>query len=399
MIENISTELRWILLAVGALLILGLALAGRRRKQAVSDSIAARATHLRANESVRTSSYSNFRDDERDDEYDAPIAKRRTVQEPLVHNLGDIEVVEYDSEEQLFARHKNVDRTIPMANSDVSARESMNVQMDSSMQSSIDDLPSISAFDDEPHHEVPVVEAVIESIELSSNRADAASAGVSDVMSDDSDHDPHFDAGSDSEHINITRRESQAETVDLDVEQARIEKAHLEQTKSEASRPEQPKPQSLTRRPVSRKIVALRLVLPESQVEGSRLREQFTGEQLSFGKYSIFHRLDDHGIEVFSVASMVEPGVFDLQKMDALSYSGLTFFMQVPGPHEATAAYDQMLDCARNLEEALQATLQDERGIPLSPLRAERIREEIIDFEHLNRISSVSTSGSTHLSR
>ena len=137
------------------------------------------------------------------------------------------------------------------------------------------------------------------------------------------------------------------------------------------------------RKTSSRKIVVLRLSSGAQRFDGAKLRERFDDERLQYGKYDIYHRVDEQGLTLFSVASMVEPGTFDPPAMPATQFPGVTLFMQLPGPHEGAAAYDQMLGCARNLEEALGGMLQDERGAELTPLRAERIREEIVDFQHL----------------
>jgi FtsZ-interacting cell division protein ZipA len=40
-----------------------------------------------------------------------------------------------------------------------------------------------------------------------------------------------------------------------------------------------------------------------------------------------------------------------------------------------------MLSCARRLQERLGGTLQDERSVPLTIHRVERLRQELRDFE------------------
>jgi FtsZ-interacting cell division protein ZipA len=135
-------------------------------------------------------------------------------------------------------------------------------------------------------------------------------------------------------------------------------------------------------KPVARrKIVALRLPMPE-RVAGEQLLTLLQREQLQHGKFSIFHRM--HGTQaVFSIASMVEPGTFDPAVMATQQFPGVTLFMQLPGPLDGLIAYDQMMSCAQRIAHATGGTLQDERGSKLTPSSTERLREEVLDFQHL----------------
>jgi cell division protein ZipA len=130
-----------------------------------------------------------------------------------------------------------------------------------------------------------------------------------------------------------------------------------------------------------RKIIALRLPIPE-RVVGSELLSLFEREQLRHGKFSIFHRLHESSA-VFSVASIVEPGTFDPSMMAEQQFPGVTLFMLLPGPLDGLVAYDQMLSCAQRLAHATAGTLQDERGSKLTTQIMERLRDEVLDFQHL----------------
>jgi cell division protein ZipA len=137
------------------------------------------------------------------------------------------------------------------------------------------------------------------------------------------------------------------------------------------------------RKPVTRKIVALRLAAGSERVDGTRLKSLFDAAGLRHGKYSIFHRLHTDESPLFSVASMVEPGTFDLHAMTSEQFPGVTIFTQLPGPIDGTEMLMQMLTCARELEQGIGGLLQDERGLPLTEQRAQRLRDEVADFTHL----------------
>lgn len=142
---------------------------------------------------------------------------------------------------------------------------------------------------------------------------------------------------------------------------------------------------------VSRKIIALRLAAGAERIGGSQLLSWLQDENLRHGKFNIFHRL--HGSEaVFSVASMVEPGTFDVTGMAEQQFPGVTMFMLLPGPLDGLVAFDQMLSCAQRLVHSMHGVLQDERGIKLLPHGIERLREDVLDFQHLLGSADVSVS-------
>jgi cell division protein ZipA len=138
-------------------------------------------------------------------------------------------------------------------------------------------------------------------------------------------------------------------------------------------------PQS--RRVERRKILSLRLAIAPQRIEGAKLQESLLAESLQHGKYGIFHRLHADGSIIFSVASMVEPGSFELEKMSETLYPGITMFTQLPGPVPGMHALNELIACARRLQANLGGTLQDERGVPLTVHRIERMRQEVREFE------------------
>jgi FtsZ-interacting cell division protein ZipA len=135
------------------------------------------------------------------------------------------------------------------------------------------------------------------------------------------------------------------------------------------------------RRSERRKILSLRLAASPHRMEGARLLEVFVAENLQHGKYGIYHRLHDDGVSIFSVASMVEPGTFEPEKMAQTQYSGITMFAQLPGPVPGMHALNELVACARRLQQSLGGTLQDDRGVPLTVHRIERMRQEVREFE------------------
>lgn len=133
------------------------------------------------------------------------------------------------------------------------------------------------------------------------------------------------------------------------------------------------------------RIVALRLVAPVERWGGQPLREALEAESLRFGRYSIFHREREDGKALFYVASMMEPGSFDLARMDQQTFPGISLFGIVPGPMEAPAIFDLILATGRHLAERLGGQLQDEQGSTLTAQRILNLREELVHFEHRHK--------------
>jgi cell division protein ZipA len=134
----------------------------------------------------------------------------------------------------------------------------------------------------------------------------------------------------------------------------------------------------------SQQIIALRIVAPPPSVfEGASLREAIEAAGLVFGRYQIFHRLDAVGQPVFSVASLREPGTFDLSTMDRASFRGVALFAVLPGPLPGSDAFDALIEAARAIAGRLGGLLQDERGVALGPVRTAELRESAAAFAYV----------------
>ena len=138
------------------------------------------------------------------------------------------------------------------------------------------------------------------------------------------------------------------------------------------------------------KIVTVRIVAREERsFSGGELILCMRGIGLRHGKFGIFHRYDgsDEERTIFSVASLVEPGSFDLQNINGQEIPGISLFLVLPGPIESVEAFDMMLSAARVVTQSLDGELLDESGSSLSIQRERYLREEIIQFQHSNQVS------------
>jgi cell division protein ZipA len=138
------------------------------------------------------------------------------------------------------------------------------------------------------------------------------------------------------------------------------------------------------------KIVTVRIVAREKKsFPGDELVLSMRGIGLRHGKFDIFHRYDgnDETKTVFSAASLVEPGSFDLQNIKGQEIPGISLFLVLPGPIDSVEGFDMMLEAARTLTQSLDGELLDESGSTLSIQRERYLREEIIQFQHSSMVS------------
>ena len=132
------------------------------------------------------------------------------------------------------------------------------------------------------------------------------------------------------------------------------------------------------------KIVTLRIVgRNKKPFQGDELILSMRGIGLRHGKFGIFHRYDGNNENrtIFSAASLVEPGSFDLANIKEQQIPGISLFLVLPGPVDGVEAFDLMMATARALAQTLDGELLDESGSTLSVQRERYLREEIIQFQ------------------
>ncbi|NKB97278.1 MAG: cell division protein ZipA [Pseudomonadales bacterium] len=114
---------------------------------------------------------------------------------------------------------------------------------------------------------------------------------------------------------------------------------------------------------------------------GDDIVRALRGQGLRYGEMNIFHRRDPMTkAKQFSVASLVEPGTFDLSDLDTLVSPGMSFFMQLPGPEDASDAFDDMVSTAQHVAFQLGGELRDEQMSVMTGQTREHMRQRIADF-------------------
>lgn len=130
------------------------------------------------------------------------------------------------------------------------------------------------------------------------------------------------------------------------------------------------------------RIVTIRVCsVGEMRWSGAQLMAALEMHGLAFGRYQVFHRRHADGRSLFCVASLIEPGTFDIAAMAEQEFRGITLFAVMPGPIPPLDTMDELLGTARGLAEELSGMLQDSKGMPLSPQRAAALREDAARFQ------------------
>lgn len=115
--------------------------------------------------------------------------------------------------------------------------------------------------------------------------------------------------------------------------------------------------------------------------EGPALVEALRARGLRYGEMNIFHRVEPLTRAIrYSVASVLEPGTFDMAEIEDFRSPGVCFFMQLPGPEEPLETFEDMLTAARDLALQLGGELKDEQRSVMTGQTVEHYRQRVADF-------------------
>jgi cell division protein ZipA len=146
-----------------------------------------------------------------------------------------------------------------------------------------------------------------------------------------------------------------------------------------------PDPGKLPRNTTAPEVFMINVVARDPRgFSGDDILQILLACDLRFGDMSFFHRTEyagGRGAIQFSVANMMQPGVFDIDNMSDLSTPGLVFFLTLPGPDDMMQAFDYMLETARTVARNLGADVLDESRSVLTGQAIEHSRQQIRELE------------------
>ena len=124
-------------------------------------------------------------------------------------------------------------------------------------------------------------------------------------------------------------------------------------------------------------LIILYIMSPKGHVfAGEGIHAVMTSAGLKHGEHQIYHYLEGREA-VFSIASAVEPGFFDLTNLQKVTTPGLAVFLQLPGPVECRKAFETLLDVSGRLAEALSGELCDENRSVLTQQTISHLKEKV----------------------
>lgn len=138
------------------------------------------------------------------------------------------------------------------------------------------------------------------------------------------------------------------------------------------------------------KVVVINVAAGDGRLfDGKTLTDALKAIDMSFGEHEIYHRVIETSkgqIVLFSAADMLQPGTFAPERIAQIESPGVVMFLQLPGPYDGLAAFEQMLEGARQVAEILGAKLLDERRCSLTNQAIEHIREELREYRRLTHL-------------
>ena len=133
--------------------------------------------------------------------------------------------------------------------------------------------------------------------------------------------------------------------------------------------------------PPVEELVVLNVIAKSRPFQGRDVLELFLRNGIKFGDMNIFHRINPVTKDSqYSIASVTEPGFFDLRTMETLEFRGLCFFMQLPCSGQATKVFTDMLTVADKLARLLEAEVCDEQFNRLTRQSTEHYRQRVAEF-------------------
>ena len=108
---------------------------------------------------------------------------------------------------------------------------------------------------------------------------------------------------------------------------------------------------------------------------------------LIYGDLNIFHRLIEGRVDrgpIFSMASVLKPGSFDMAHIREMQTPALTFFLTLPGPLTALDAWEKMLPTVQRMAELLDAIVLDDQRNALGRQTIAQIRDRLRAYDRQN---------------
>ncbi|MCU7814274.1 MAG: cell division protein ZipA [Candidatus Thiodiazotropha sp. (ex Rostrolucina anterorostrata)] len=221
------------------------------------------------------------------------------------------------------------------------------------------------------------------------------------------DHEPKIDSpDSDDTWVNWDEEDTELlerefnEIGTLQADDEALSENEMGETNVAASMPEQQNLFSFSAREespvdVPKLIIQINLRSKSKAFPGPSIEKAMKDTGLQMGEMPIYQRTATDGSNrpLFSVASMVEPGIFPKKDIEAFSTPGLTLFTQLPGLGDGMVTFSDMLFTAERLAAMLDGELLDDTHSALTKQTIEHLRGQIV--EHRRQVQLARSKGLT----
>ena len=142
---------------------------------------------------------------------------------------------------------------------------------------------------------------------------------------------------------------------------------------------------------IETEVLVVSVVMPEGHLmSGAVLLPCLLTLGMKFGDMEIFHRHEDNagnGKVTFSLANMMNPGTFDLDKMENFATQGVTMFMTLPNAASPFEVFENMMAAARTLSQEFNGQILDEKRSVMTKQTEQHYISKIREFERKSRIA------------
>ena len=123
-------------------------------------------------------------------------------------------------------------------------------------------------------------------------------------------------------------------------------------------------------------------VVPENTASfnGPLMDKVLQQQGMKFGAMHIYHKKNDEAMgcrHMYSMANLFEPGTFDVGALERTPIRGLAFFMQIPCTWHAAEVFEDMINTARVVADALGGQVVDQDSRPLTAKGTEVILRQV----------------------
>lgn len=122
------------------------------------------------------------------------------------------------------------------------------------------------------------------------------------------------------------------------------------------------------------------LALDPVGLHGPLLKQVLSKLNIHYGEQHIFHYAEN-AEKLFSIANLVEPGIFDLTTINTFKTPGLAVYMLLDQLEKPSQAFERMLQIVWELSNQLQAKICDVKSQTMNQLKVGKMLEDIKAYE------------------